>query len=163
MQSEVISTPLAGTEALQFIGQPLLQQGDLALAKPLQQNILDWANTRDEGLVKTRPTANALSLPETIQQLFQNATISMLSQTQLRLVNTMVRDDFGTLTLLRPNESSAFALGHVYQCSPALFLIYTDELLLDQSTSPMRFITTSMSIPKRNSGSRTGWQFSLLL
>ena len=84
IQSQVISTPLAGTKELQFIGRPLLEQGNTALAKPLQENILNWAKTRDEGLVKTKSNAQAISLPDTIQQLFQNATISMMSQTQLR-------------------------------------------------------------------------------
>lgn len=84
IQSQVISTPLAGTQELQFIGQPLLEQKDTAVAKPLQQNILDWAKTRNEGLVKTKSVAHAASLPETIQQLFENVTISMMSQSQLR-------------------------------------------------------------------------------
>lgn len=97
IQSQVISTPLAGTKELQFIGQPLLEQGDTALAKPLQDNILNWAKTRDEGLVKTRSNVHALSLPETIRQLFQNATISMMSQTQLRWVIKQV------MTVLKEN------------------------------------------------------------
>ena len=83
-QSQVISTPLASTKELRFIGQPLLEQRDNALAKPLQQNLLAWTKTRDDGLVKTRSNANTVSLTRTIQQLFQNATISMMSQPYLR-------------------------------------------------------------------------------
>jgi hypothetical protein len=86
IQSQVISTPLAGTKELQFIGQPILEKGNSALAKPLQRNLLDWQSTRNEGIVKTKSVADALPLAETIQQLFQNATISMLSQAQLRWV-----------------------------------------------------------------------------
>ena len=84
IQTQVISTPLAGTQDLQFIGQPLLEESDTSVAKPLQQNLLNWASTRDKGLVKISSNRHAASLPETIQLLFQNSTISMMSQTQLR-------------------------------------------------------------------------------
>jgi hypothetical protein len=84
IQTQVISTPLASTQDLQFIGQPILEESDTSLAKPLQQNLLDWASTRDKGLVKIGSNTHAVSLSETIQLLFQNSTISMMSQTQLR-------------------------------------------------------------------------------
>lgn len=89
IQSQVISTPLAGTQELKFIGEPLLEQRDNMLANTLQRNILNWKATRDEGLVKTKSNSLAVSLPDTIQLLFQNATISMMGQSQLRCVSNL--------------------------------------------------------------------------
>ena len=84
IQTQVISTPLAGTNELQFINQPLLEESNAALAKSLQQNILDWKSTRNQGLVRTKSRTGPIPLAETIQQLFQNATVSMMSQAQLQ-------------------------------------------------------------------------------
>ncbi|KAK5167743.1 uncharacterized protein LTR77_007442 [Saxophila tyrrhenica] len=92
MSTQVISTALISTPELHFLTQPILEQDSTAGARTLQQNVLAWSSTRDQGLVKSDPRSPTSSLAETIEDLFKNATVSMMSQQHLQ-----------------PNASSAFA------------------------------------------------------
>jgi hypothetical protein len=84
IQTQVISTPLAGTKALEFISKPLIEQDNGILAKPLQRTLLDWADTRDNGLIKSISKRREMPLAETIELLFKNVTVSMMSQASLQ-------------------------------------------------------------------------------
>lgn len=84
ISTQVISTALISTPELRFLTKPILDQDSAVGAKTLQQNILSWESTRDQGLVKTDSQSPASALAETIEQLFQNTTISIMGQSQLQ-------------------------------------------------------------------------------
>ena len=84
ISTQVISTALISTPELDFLAQPILKQDSSSGARTLQQNILTWQDTKDEGLVRTTLRDPSRSLAETIEQLFQNATVSMMSQEHLQ-------------------------------------------------------------------------------
>lgn len=84
ISTQVISTALISTPELRFLTKPILDQDSAVGAKTLQQNILSWESTRNQGLVKNDSQSPAGALAETIEQLFQNATVSMMGQFQLQ-------------------------------------------------------------------------------
>lgn len=83
ISTQVISTALISTPELHFLAQPILAQDSSAGARTLQQNIQTWRGTKDEGLVNTNDRMTSRPLAETIEMLFQNATVSMMSQAHL--------------------------------------------------------------------------------
>lgn len=68
---------------LEYLHKSLTLQTNLS-APSLQQSILQSDGTQDEGLVKAASSISASSLAEEIERLFQNVTVSMMSQEHLR-------------------------------------------------------------------------------
>lgn len=84
ISTQVISTALISTPELDFLTKPILQHESSTGARTLQQNFLSWASTRDQGMVRTAGREQTKDLAQTIDQLFQNATVSVMSQEHLQ-------------------------------------------------------------------------------
>lgn len=84
ISTQVISIALISSPELDFLTLPILKQDSTSGARTLQQNLQSWTSTKDNGLVNTVDRAAARPLTETIEHLFQNATVSMMSQQHLQ-------------------------------------------------------------------------------